>query len=222
MPTVPRPAYDPAPMRRALFLLLALVALRCATPAPPPPEPVPEPVRAEPAPPPAPVEEPVIGTVRVSASALNVRAEASTNAEVLTQVKRGQSLDVLREDASWVKVRLAGGETGWVAARFVSAGAQSTAPKKKRQTGGCPPDSDYAFDEAPQLTFSEAGPHGLVVVEANVSAKGVVTTTRVISNATGDESLAFLAQREIKAAKFSPPIRDCQPRAFVFTYRRTF
>jgi hypothetical protein len=51
---------------------------------------------------------------------------------------------------------------------------------------------------------------------------GNVTRTKVVSNSTGDEALAFLAEREIKAAKFSPPIRNCAPREFVFTYRRTF
>ena len=206
---------------RRILLVLALVSFRCAAPAPPPaPAPVPEPVRVEPAAP-APVEEKVIGTVRVTASALNVRREASTDAEVLTQLKKGTSLDVLREDASWVKVRLASGETGWVAARFVSRGGSSTAWRTTKK-GGCPPDSDYAFEETPMLSFSDRGARGLVVVDATVNAKGVVTSTKVVSNSTGDESLAFLAQREIKAAKFSPPIRGCVPRAFVFTYRRTF
>jgi TonB family protein len=208
-------------MRR--FLLLTLVLLRCAAPAPPPPEPVPEPVRVEPVVQAAPVvEERVIGTVRVTASALNVRSEASADAQVVRQVKKGESLSVLREDESWTKVRLASGETGWVASRFVSKGSTATAKKPAPRRGGCPPDSDYAFAESPMLTFSEGGPHGLVVVEATVNAKGTVTSTKVVSNATGDESLAFLAQREIKAAKFSPPIRGCVPRAFVFTYRRTF
>ena len=208
-------------MRR--FLLLAIVLIRCAAPAPPAPEPVPEPVReAEPAAPAAAAEEKVIGTVRVTASALNVRSEASTDAEVVRQVKKGESLSVLREDESWTKVRLASGETGWVASRFVSKGSATAAKKPATRRGGCPPDSDYAFAEAPLLTFSDSGAHGLVVVEATINAKGTVTSTKVVSNATGDESLAFLAQREIKAAKFSPPIRGCVPRAFVFTYRRTF
>lgn len=211
-------------MRRILISLAVLLTLRCAAPAPPAPAPVPEPVRVEPEPAtPAVVEEPVIGTVRVTASALNVRAGASTDAEVVKQVRKGESLSLLREDESWMKVRLASGETGWVAARFVSRGG--TAPARKtasRPKGGCPPDSDYAFSEAPALAFSEGGAHGLVVVEATVNAKGTVTSTRVVSNTTGEESLAFLAQREIKGAKFSPPIRNCAPRAFVFTYRRQY
>lgn len=201
-------------MRRVLFALTLLAFFRCA--APPPPEPMPEPVAP---PPPVVQEEKVIGTVRVTASALNVRAEASTDANILTQVKKGQALDVLREDESWVKVKLASGETGWVAARFVSSGDAKKRPAKK---GGCPPDSDYAITESPMLAFSDSGAHGMVVVEATVNAKGAVTATKLLSNGTGDETLAFLAEREIREAKFSPPIRNCVPRAFIFTYRRTF
>ena len=161
-------------------------------------------------------EEKAIGTARVTASALNVRAEASTDASVLAQVKKGQTLDVLKEDESWVKVKLASGETGWVAARFVTNG------KKQPKKGSCPPDSDYAFTETPMLAFSDSGAHGTVIVEATVSVKGSVTNTKLVSNGTGDEALAFLAEREIKGAKFSPPIRNCAPRSFIFTYTRVF
>ena len=163
------------------------------------------------------------GTVSVTASALNVRAEASADAEVIAQVKKGTKFDVLGSDDSWTKVRLAGGEVGWVASRFVSgaAGSQPAVARKKR-SGSCPADSDYAFVETPTLAFSEVSRPGMVVVEATVSTKGSVTATKVVSNTTGDEALAFLAEREIKAAKFSPPIRNCTPRSFIFTYRRTF
>ena len=204
-------------MRRVLLPILTFVVLRCAAPAPPPPVPAPAPAPVEA----APVEERVLGTVRVTASALNVRAESSADAEVIVQVKKGTELSVLREDESWTKVRLADGRTGWVASRFVSRGGAE--PKKARSRGGkCPPDSDYAFTETPMLAFSDSGAHGLVVVEANVNAKGVVTSTKVVSNGTGDETLAFLAEKEIRGAKFSPPIRGCVPRAFIFTYRRTY
>lgn len=173
----------------------------------------------------APVEERVIRSVRVTATSLNVRASASTEAEVVTQVRRGTALDVLGENESWVKVRLADGATGWVAARFVSGGGGETTKQgsaRKKKGGGCPADSDYAFTETPMPSFSDRGAHGIVVVEANVNASGNVTKTRVVSNGTADETLAFLAEKEIKAAKFAPPIRNCVPRAFIFTYKRAF
>jgi TonB family protein len=173
--------------------------------------------------------------VTVTASALNVRREPSGDADVLTQVKRGAELAVLLADESWTKVRLGDGTTGWVASRFVSrddairasgsrASGRSPARTKApaRGKGGCPPDSDYAFAETPQLRGSDRQAHGLVVVEATVNTKGVVTGTKVITNTTGDEALAFLAEKEIQSAKFSPPIRNCVPRSFIFTYRRTF
>jgi TonB family protein len=140
---------------------------------------------------------------------------------VIAQVKKGTELGVLRSDKSWVKVQLADGATGWVAARFVSDGDSRSAVTKPKR-GGCPPDSDYAFLEVPTPSFFLDGAHGLVVVEATVNASGIVTSAKLISNATGDESMAFMAQREIKSTRFSPPIRDCVARAFIFTYRRTF
>ncbi len=201
-------------VRPSLFLLLCLLVVSACAP---PPAPVTEPAIPPPPPPPVTAEEKVIGTVKVTASALNVRREASTEAEVLAQVKKGTALSVLSSDESWVKVRLGDGTTGYVAARFVAREGAKPKPKK-----GCPADSDFAFTETPTLAFSDSGAHGLVVVEVTVNTKGMVTATKVISNSTSDEALAFLAEREIKSAKFSPPIRNCVPRSFIFTYRRTF
>lgn len=205
-------------MLRVLAVSLSLlVVFACAAP----PAPV-EPPRTPPPPPPvAPVEK-VIGTVRVTASALNVRAEATTDAEVVTQVKKGTVLDVLSADDSWTRVKLASGEVGWVASRFVSSGSTTAVKTPRKSKPGCPADSDYAFVDTPTLAFSDSGAHGLVIVEATVNTKGSVTSTKLVSNSTGDESLEFLAQREIKSAKFSPPIRNCEARSFIFTYRRTF
>jgi uncharacterized protein YgiM (DUF1202 family) len=212
-------------MRRFLVVVLFL-AFRCASPAPAPnavPEPAPVAVTQ-------PAAERVIRTASVTASELNVRKEASGDAEVVEQVKRGTMLDVLADGDSWTKVRLADGRVGWVASRFVAepgrVATRSTTSKQRPGAGkgrsGCPADSDYAFVETPTPRFSDSGAHGIVVVEANVNVQGKVTSTKLISNGTGDEALAFLTEKEIRSAKFSPPIRNCVPRAFIFTYRRTF
>ena len=206
-------------MRPVLFLIFLLFVCSCAAP-PPASAPVAAPEAA--ALPPAPAEETVSGSVRVTASALNVRQEPSTDAIVIAQLKKGTELGVLRSEESWMKVKLADGSIGWVAERFV---ADVNAVQKKRTSakrGNCPADSDFAFLETPTPAFSEISAHGLVVVEANVNAKGIVTSTKVVSNETGDEALAFLTEREIKSAKFSPPIRDCGARAFIYTYRKMF
>lgn len=205
-------------MRPFLVLLVLLILCSCAAPTPPPTA-----APATPPPPPtASAEEMVTGTVYVTASALNVRREPSTEAEVIASAKQGTALSVVRSDDNWTRVRLADGTVGWVSSRYVANEKVAAARRERATRGGCPPDSDYAFLEAPTPGFSERGPHGLVVVEATVNVRGVVTSTKVISNGTGDPALAAIAEREIKNSKFAPPIQDCQPRPFFFTYRRTF
>lgn len=143
---------------------------------------------------------------------------------MVVQLKKNAQVAMLGEQEGWVRVRLEDGRVGWVAERFVSEEQeparqhQRQQPGKKR--GDC--ESDYAFVQTPTLSFTEQDAHGLVVVEANVSAKGVVTSTKVVTNNTGDPAAGTVAEREIRSAKFAPPIRNCQPRSFIFTYRRTF
>ena len=188
------------------FLAFLIILAACAQPAPPP-QTTPQVTR--------PTEEKSIGIVRVTATTLNVRQEASSTAAVVMQVKRGDQLTLLREENGWSKVKLSTGQVGWVSSQHVSSGRQRTRK-------GCPPDSEYSFIKAPLASFSERGPHGLVVVDATVNTKGDVTATKVISNSTGDPSLAAMAEREIRSAKFTPPYRDCVPRTFIFTYKRSF
>ena len=182
------------------LLPIVLLAAACATPPPPPPQPAPAPAPAE-------------HTMYVVAKTLNVRAEPSTSGKVVTQVKQGDPLTVVDESKGWSSVQLANGTSGWVSSDYISA-------TKKNVKPGC--ESEFAFAKAPLAAFSEGGPHGLVVVDATVNTKGDVTGTKIISNTTGEDALAKMAEREIKAAKFVPPYRDCVPRAFIFTYKRTF
>ncbi len=191
-------------MRNRGALILILVAA-CAAP---PPKPAPEVPATKPA-------EEKVQTMRVTASALNVREEPKSNAKVVTQVKRGDQVSVLATDGGWSKVKLASGDIGWVYSLYLSSG-------KPRGRKGCPPDSEFAFVKAPLASFSEGGPHGLVIIDATVNTSGDVLSTKVISNTTGEDALAKMAEREIRAAKFTPPYRDCLPKTFIFTYKRTF
>lgn len=205
-------------VRHAIVVLILLTACTqspapVAPPAtPPPPKPGTEQARGE----------SVARTVYVTASALNVREEPSTDAEVVTQLKKDAQLTVVGSDESWLQVRLADGRSGWVAERFVSEekAARGRQQQQGKKRSGC--DSDYAFVQTPALSFSQDDAHGLVVVEANVNAKGVVTSTKVVTNNTGNPEAGKVAEREIRSAKFAPPMRNCVARPFIFTYRRTF
>jgi hypothetical protein len=184
----------------------------------PAPAPAPEPQPAAPAPAPTAPADRTIGTVRVNVSTLNVRREASTSAEVIGHVRRGERLTLIEDSGDWLRVKLNDGSSGWVSSQLIVREGAAARPRR----GGCQPDSDYAFITTPKPVFADRGPHGMVIVEANVDARGIVTSTRVVSNDTHDDSLAFLAEREIKNARFAPPIRNCVPKAFVFTYKRAF
>lgn len=195
-------------MKRSLVLLLLLAG--CAAPTAPPPVTTP-----------APQAQRELGPGRVTATALNVREEATTDAAALTMVRRGDMLQIIEEKEGWYRVRLASGQTGWVSAQYVSLGTTAPPPTGRRRAG-CPPDSDYAFEKAPMPSFSENGGHGLVVVDATVNTQGSVTSTKIVSNTTGDAALAAIAEREIRGARFIAPVRNCVKRTFIFTYKRAF
>jgi TonB family protein len=162
---------------------------------------------------------PSIGTVRVTSATLNVRREPVTTGEVLAQVKKGERLALLANRGDWSNVRLTDGTTGWVSSKLVANDAPAAA---KPRRGGCA-DSDFRFIRAPLPSFNDnQTAHGIVTVDATVDTRGVVTSTKVVSNTTGDAALAALAEKEIRNAKFAPPMRNCAAKAFIYTYKRSF
>jgi uncharacterized protein YgiM (DUF1202 family) len=183
----------------------------------PPPAPAPPPVSR-------PAEDAVIGAARVTTNSLNVRSAPSLEGEILVQVKKNDRLSILQSGEDWIRVRLADGTTGWVSRALIAIDGQSsskvTAGRPRR--AGCPPDSDFHFARTPMVAMTESPKHGLVVVEAYVNVNGDVTSTKVVNNTTGDETLALVVQKEMKSAKFVPPVRACVVREFIYTYRRTF
>jgi len=204
-------------VKHRLAFAACLLLAACGGNAPAP-APAPEPRPAASAPAPASTEEHASGTVQVNVSTLNIRADASTSAEIVGHARRGERLTVIGDSGSWLHVKVNDGVTGWVASQLVVREGAAARPRRT----GCPPDSNYSFITTPKPSFSENGPHGMVVIEASVDAKGVVTSTRVVSNDTKDDAMAAIAEREIRNARFAPPIRNCAPKAFVFTYKRAF
>ena len=188
------------------FLVIVLLLAACSTSPPPAPSPSPQ---AE-----VPGAEKAIGTVRVTATTLNVRREASASSEVVAQVRKGERLALLTSGDQWHRVRLGNGAIGFVSVDHVIR--EGTARR------GCAPDADFQFVKTPTPDLREGAAHGIVTVDANVDTRGNVTSTRIVGNTTGDDSLGALAEREIRGAKFSPPIRNCVAKAFIFTYKRSF
>lgn len=193
--------------RFALLLLAAAFAAACQSPAPPPPTPEPEPVVTPSA---SGVEEKPAGTVRVTASKVNIRSAASTSDSIVATAKRGDRLGLIRTEGSWSRVKTSSGIVGWVSKKLV------------KNEKNCPADRDFEIVDGPPLSFSQDGAHGTVVVEATVETTGKVSATRVTRNTTGDASMAKAAEQEIRTARFSAPVRNCVPKRFIYVYTRTY
>lgn len=203
---------------RRLLALLTVTGLACSSTTVPPSAPEALPVEQAEASRPAPTADAAIGELRVTASVLNVRQEPNTTATVVAQLRRGDRVSLIRDEGEWLRVRLFTGELGWVAAQHVTREG-ATASRGRRN---CPQDTEFRFVTPPSPSFSDSQKHGLVVIEATVEATGAIVATRIVSNDTGDEALAALAEREIRAASFVAPIRNCAPRRFIYTYKRSF
>ncbi|MHA2959879.1 SH3 domain-containing protein [Priestia megaterium] len=66
----------------------------------------------------------------VNASSLNVRSSASTSASIVTNLLRNSKVTVVKESGSWSQIKMASGQTGWVASQYLQAGSGSSAPAK--------------------------------------------------------------------------------------------
>lgn len=149
--------------------------------------------------------------VRVTGSRLNVRSQPTTASATVSRVKKGEKLIVLGRDGEWVQVKLANGTDGWVNARYVANDEPCATDK---------PDAEMLSDVP--LSFHEGAAIGHVVIEATVDASGIVTATKVLQDTTGIPELLARALDEVKALKFSPPVRNCRPVPFLYTYTRNF
>lgn len=65
-------------------------------------------------------EQNVLQMARVTANGLNVRSGPSTEYGIIHVLPAGQTVEVLSERNSWLEVKLHGGRTGWVSARYTS------------------------------------------------------------------------------------------------------
>ena len=173
-----------------------------------------------PAPPPPPVQAPPVSEVspaaaqryvRVTVAKLNVREKPTTQAATVGRVRKGERLAVLGADGEWLKVTLQNGKTGWIHGSYA------------RDDQPCPADKPGAelLSDVP-LSFSEGPAIGKVVVEVSVDAAGNVASTRLVQDTTGIPELVQRVESEARKFKFAPPVHNCHPVPFVYTYTRNF
>ncbi len=69
-------------------------------------------------------------TGTVTASALKLRKEPNTSADVITSIYEDSSVEILEENGEWFKVKY-DGETGYVASKFIKKGSSTTKTENK-------------------------------------------------------------------------------------------
>jgi len=198
----------PLALTTALSVVLVL-ALACQTTAPPAPAPQPVPVEARPAMEEKPAPPQIF--VRVIGSRLNVRQGPGVDTAAIAKVAKGERLAVVGQDGDWLQVRVRDDKTGWVLGKYVSTEERCAADK---------PSAELLSDVP--LSFHEGPAIGQVVIEATVDASGSVAATKIVQDTTGVPELRDRALAELKALKFSPPVRNCKPVPFLYTYKRAF
>lgn len=63
---------------------------------------------------------------KVTASSLNLRNDASTSAKIICSLKKDAKLIILSEQNGWYKVTTSDNKTGWVSAKYVAIGSNSS------------------------------------------------------------------------------------------------
>jgi hypothetical protein len=150
-------------------------------------------------------------TLAVTSSSLNVRGGPSTAQAPVARVKKGDRLLLVGQEGEWYQVRLPDGRAGWVHGKYV------------RPEEPCPPDKPTAeILSGPDEVLKPSAGLGRVVLEGTVSPQGTVVSVRLVANETGNPESARQAEQELRALRFSPPVRKCRPVSFIYVYTRNF
>ncbi|WP_454041971.1 SH3 domain-containing protein [Cellulosimicrobium sp. Marseille-Q8652] len=142
----------------------------------------------------APVSRPA-ATRYVTATSLNLRAQATTSSAVLARLARGTKLSVLSTSGGWLKVTTAG-RTGWVSAQYTTTTAPAASAPKP-----APPKAATSYVTASVLNLRAAPTtssavvaklaRGTAVKHAGTASKGWLKVT--VGTRTGYVSTAYLS-----------------------------
>lgn len=84
----------------------------------------------------------------VTASSLNLRAEPSTNAAIVTKAKKGDRVEVVDESDEWLQVKTRDGKVGWSLKKYFSIEeAKQAAPVTKEEKKSTPKTETRSKDE---------------------------------------------------------------------------
>lgn len=152
-----------------------------------------------------------IGIWYVGAPELIVREQPNDTAAVLATYSNGESVSVLAEKGEWAEVRT-GDRAGWAKRTDLTT---AELKEKSEET----PEPKFRIMPMP---VSAPSAKGEVYIEADVNTDGDVTATRIITNTTGQASLATQNANSLKSAKFYPIIVKGERKQFKYYHKVTY
>jgi Bacterial SH3 domain len=149
-----------------------------------------------------------IQTAYVGAPELKAHEKPDDASRVVTTFLNGESISILSRKGDWVEVRTASGNA-WARASDLTTAEAAKAEEEN-------PTAKFRLAPSP---ISSPGIKGTIYIEAAVNTDGDVTSTKLMTNTTGSDSLAARNAEALMHVKFYPIVRRGQKKAFLYDYR---
>jgi len=149
-----------------------------------------------------------IATEYVAGRQMQVHKTPDDKSPVITTFEHSESVPVMSHKGDWTEVQTALGN-GWVHESELGNAEQSAGSK----------DNPNPQFEHPPAPVSAPGTHGTLYIEADVNTDGQVTSTTIITNTTGSESLAAQNAAALQHATFYPITIRGERKPFKYYYR---
>lgn len=133
---------------------------------------------------------------------------ARDDSPVIAKYLNGESVSILAQKGDWFEVRTAG------VSGFVHAADLTDAAAAKQESEN--PNPKFATVPSP---VAAPGAKGTIYIEASVNTEGEITSTKVITNTTGQPDLATRNEEALKRAKFYPIVIKGNRQPFMYYYR---
>lgn len=150
-----------------------------------------------------------MGAVTVSAVSAPVYSAADAETKV-GSVAFGERLPLLERAGDWLNVTQVGYGEVWVRASEIW------------RAEPCPDDRDQPL-VLEEGSFRFDAPHpGKVVLEARYDSAATLESVTVIENTFGEKRYEEIAEKDLRGIRWSAPVRNCQPVAFIYTFTHYF
>jgi uncharacterized protein YgiM (DUF1202 family) len=143
---------------------------------------------------------------------MKVHSQANDNAPVIATYQSGEGVSVLEKRGQWVQIRV-GERAGWVRAASLGS-AQQAQLQSDNPTA--------RFRSSPAAVMTHVPAKGEIYLEADVNTDGDVVAVRILSNTTGNDSLAAQNAAALQAAKFYPIVQHGERKPFKYYHRVSY